>query len=100
MAKIKIEMEAEVEDSLLPKFDMHYLIRYLLCDALAEFQICRKAAEVYVNERYPDEEVYSGEERVKKIQQVASRVRLAERLRNAAAGGQFSVSIVEPTPEV
>ena len=57
-------------------------IRYILMDALAEFQSHRgPTPEAYVNRRYPDSQVYAGKkQREEKIQQVAHRIRLAERL--------------------
>lgn len=57
-------------------------VRYLLMDALAEFQSARHHnGESYVNKRYPDEQVYSGERRIEKIRQVNRRIHTAEEMR-------------------
>lgn len=59
-------------------------IIYTLMDALAEFQSARHHnGESYVNKRYPDDTVYSGERRQEKIRQVNRRIHLAEQMRCA-----------------
>jgi hypothetical protein len=56
--------------------------RYILMDALAEFQTARGPnAEAYVNKRYPDTPEYAWLDRADKITQVERRRQIAEILR-------------------
>lgn len=90
-----IKMEVTVPDALLGQDAgvAHYLVRYLLCDALAEFWAVRTPAAGYVEKRYPGGEVYEGEERRKKVVQVHQRAKLAEAIRNEVAGGAIEVTL-------
>lgn len=65
-------------------------LRHLFCDAFAEFQNHRETPTQYVDARYPNTKEYSWLNRPKKIAEVAMRVKLAEKLRNAFTGAEFS----------
>jgi hypothetical protein len=61
-----------------------HTIKLILMDALGEFQSNRgPTSEAYVNRRYPDDSVYKGDARKRKIEQVEHRKRLAELLHEA-----------------
>lgn len=63
-----------------------HIIRYILMDALAEFQSNRgPTSRDYVDERYPDVPDYAWLDRKKKVQQVDQRKMLADRLHHALA---------------
>lgn len=54
----------------------------VLADALAEYTSHRAYGngETYVNKRYPDSSVYTGERRAEKIKSVSLRCKIADRL--------------------
>jgi len=57
-------------------------IKFLIMDALYEFQMSRTPAEAYVNKRYPDNEDYAWLNRTKKVKEVERRCKIAEQIRN------------------
>lgn len=88
--RVILEFEALVESS--PRE-----IQYTIMDAFAEFQSARHHnGESYVNKRYPDEQVYSGERRQEKIRQVNRRIFLAECLRCS----KKTVEFINPTVRI
>jgi hypothetical protein len=76
--KIVIELDSELIDKSEIKAN-EKVIRYLLMDALYEFQANRgPSPERYVNTRYPDNHVYKGDARRDKINEVANRIKMAD----------------------
>lgn len=81
--KVKIVLEAEVEEEDLARMGMHN-IRYILTDALAEFEghrIGRRTVEQYVEERYASASV---EFRAKKVSEVEARLKVGLAIRMGA----------------
>jgi hypothetical protein len=74
-------------------------LRYLLSDAVSEFAVHRTPATLYVDKRYPGDDVYAGEERSKKIAQVQRRIELATKLHACALVLDYEHSLPHcPTP--
>lgn len=94
MTTIKIEIET-FDNTNQPIDEIEKALAFLLVDALAEFQFPRKDARAYVNFRYPEGKEYEWMDREKKIKEVQTRVRLAERLRCGALSAKTTI-IKEP----
>ena len=81
MKKVSLHLEiADITDEVTED-----QLRGLMSDALAEFINPRRDARKYVHTRYFPAEDYVWMDREKKILEVRSRVRLAEKLRRAVA---------------
>jgi hypothetical protein len=86
MARITIEIGEPHDRELAGLTDRD--LRWLFMDALYEFVMHRGPSPVeYVDRRYPDDTVYRGEARERKVAQVLARNRWAEAIRH----GEFTL---------